>query len=170
MSGIATSNRLLRAGPLVLRWGVAGILLYNGWNQASGMFGAETTESFLADMPGIELSANWGSVLGCAQLAVGGLLFLGLFTRVVSLGVLAGVGYCIYSAVTGAPPIPEAATAASTQPAVSVATQLFESSGASLLLLAVACASLLFTGAGTISLDTRGARTRGPKQIEIQSV
>ena len=101
MSGITTSDRLLRAGPLVLRWGLAAILLYNGWNQASPMFGAETGESFLADVQGIELSANWSSVLGIGQLAVGGLLFLGLFTRLVSLAVLGGAHAVIFTGGIG---------------------------------------------------------------------
>ena len=165
MSGMTTSDRFLRAGPLVLRWGLAAILLYNGWNQASPMFGAETGESFLADVQGVELSANWGSVLGIGQLAVGGLLFLGLFTRLVSLAVLGGVGYCVYTVLAAAPAEP-ASAAVATEPAVSLATQLFETSGASLLLLAAACASLLLTGAGCIGLDTRRARRAGRVDIK----
>ena len=163
MSGMTTSDRLLRAGPLVLRWGLAAILLYNGWNQASPMFGAETGESFLADVQGVELSANWGSVLGIGQLAVGGLLFLGLFTRLVSLAVLGGGGYCVYTVLAAAP---AESAAVATEPAVSLATQLFETSGASLLLLAAACASLLLTGAGCIGLDTRRARRAGRVDIK----
>ena len=163
MSGMTTSDRFLRAGPLVLRWGLAAILLYNGWNQASPMFGAETGESFLADVQGVELSANWGSVLGIGQLAVGGLLFLGLFTRLVSLAVLGGVGYCVYTVLAAAP---AESAAVATEPAVSLATQLFETSGASLLLLAAACASLLLTGAGCIGLDTRRARRAGRVDIK----
>jgi len=165
------SERMLRVGPMALRWGLAAILIYNGFNQVSGSFGAETGESFLADAQGIELSANWGSVLGVAQLAVGALLAVGLFTRITSLAVLATVGFSAYSGITGTAPDPQVLTDAvtttgATAPAMNIAGQLFQANGGALLLLAAACASLLFSGAGCLSWDTRGAR-RG-RELEMK--
>ncbi len=167
----APSDRLLRLAPLVLRSGVAAILIYNGFGQLSGLFGAETGQSLLADAQGISLTANWETVLGGAQMAVGGLLVLGFFTRLTSLVVLSGVGYCVYAGMAGAAPDVVSATAqeaisqvAPVAPAavelasdrsVGLATQLFQSSGATILLLAAACASLFVSGAGCFSLDTR---------------
>jgi len=174
MNERTSSDRLLRAAPLVLRWGIAAVLIYNGANQAMAMFGAETGESFLANAQGVELTANWASVLGVGQLAVGGLLFVGLFTRLTSLAVLVLVSYCVLVgsgimapagseaadlAVQGAANLAEqGAINLTSQDATNLATQLFQTSGASLLLLAAACGSLLVSGAGCLGLDTRHHR------------
>ena len=174
MNERTSSDRLLRAAPLVLRWGIAAVLIYNGVNQAMAMFGAETGESFLANGQGVELTANWASVLGIGQLAVGGLLFVGLFTRLTSLGVLGLVSYCVLVgsgamapasaetaelAAQGAMDLAsQSATSPTGESAMSLATQLFQTSGASLLLLAAACGSLLVSGAGCLGLDTRHHR------------
>lgn len=174
MNEKTSSDTLLRAAPLVLRLGVAAVLIYNGVNQTMTMFGAETGESFLANAQGVELAANWASLLGVGQLAVGGLLVVGFFTRLTSLAVLGAVGYCV---LVGSGIIPPAAgesvdlaaqgavnlasqdaTAPASEAAVNLATQLFQTSGASLLLLAAACGSLLVSGAGCLGLDTRHSR------------
>jgi len=156
------SDRLVRVGPLALRWGLAAILIYNGLNQLSGSFGAESGETFSAHTRGVELSANWSSILGAAQMGVGALLTVGLLTRLTSLAVLAAIGFSAYSAMTGTPPPTEAATDAASAPALNVAGQIFEANGGPLLLLAAVFASLLFSGAGCVSWDTHRAK-RGAK-------
>ena len=155
MNNTMSSDRLLRIAPLVLRWGVAAILIYNGLQQVTGMFGAERGESFLADIRGVELTANWESIVGAGQLAVGGLLAIGLLTRLTSLAVLGLAGYCVFAA-TGSAEV-ETTTAAA-QETVGFAAQLFQTNGASLMMLAAVCGSLLVSGAGCLALDTRRGR------------
>jgi len=176
-----SSDRLLRLAPLVLRSGVAAILIYNGFGQLSGLFGAETGQSLLTDAQGISLTANWETVLGAAEMAVGGLLAIGFFTRLTSLVVLSGVGYCVYASMGAPAPdvvvataheaINQAAPASAelaTESAVGLATQLFQSSAATILLLAAACGSLFVSGAGCFSLDTRHARRTNAETATAQ--
>ncbi len=138
------SDSLLRLAPLVLRLGLAAILIYGGVQQVLPVFSPESDQSMSADTAGVALSANWTTVVGAAECGVGGLLVLGLLTRLTSLGVLAAVGYSAYTA-----------TASAGAETVQYAAQMFDTSRAPMLLLAVACASLLVSGAGCLGVDCR---------------
>lgn len=151
MNSTMGTDRFLRMAPLVLRLGISAVLLSGGVGQVSRMFGAETGESVLADNTGLAVNARWESVLGIAQVAVGGLLLLGLFTRLVSLAVLGGTGYGIYALLS--------ATGAGADTAIPAAGLVNGSSGA-MMLLAAACASLLFSGAGCMGLDCRNRASK----------
>ncbi|NOT00995.1 MAG: hypothetical protein HOP29_10240 [Phycisphaerales bacterium] len=149
MNATMGSDRMLRIAPLVLRLGIAAVLLTGGVRQISRMFGADTGESVLADNAGLSISARWESVLGIAQAAVGGLLVLGLFTRLVSAAVIAGAGYGTYTLIT-----------ASNAETMTPIAQALDGSGGAMLLLAAACASLLFSGAGCLGLDCRARNAK----------
>lgn len=153
MNIVATSSPLLRAAPLILRLGMAGVLIYGGWEQLSQTFAGETGETLSADAQGVAILANWNSVIGGGQCFVGLFLLLGLLTRAVSLAVVGGVGYAAYAATNAI----EGETA-------NIAVQSFDASPGAMLLLAAGCASLLISGAGCLGLDCRGKSKSGPTE------
>jgi uncharacterized membrane protein YphA (DoxX/SURF4 family) len=145
MDDVMKTSPLAKLAPLVLRLGLAAVLVHSGWNQISPAFGGETGETVAADAQGVAVAANWSSVIGGGQCLVGGLLLIGFFTRLVSLAVVGGVGYCAYTAMT-----------AVDGESLSAAAQAMDAQGSALWLLAAACASLVVSGAGCLGLDCRG--------------
>ncbi len=144
MNEKTTSDWPLRSAPLVLRLGLAAILIYGGAQQVMPVFDTESAQSVSADTAGVALAADWSSVIGAAECGIGGLFLLGFLTRLTALGVLGGVGYSAYSAFTSAG-----------EETLQFAAQEFEASRIPLLLLAAACASLLVSGAGCLGFDCR---------------
>ncbi len=151
MNESTASNRLMRIAPLVLRLGIAAILIRGGWEQVAPSFSGETGETLSTDTEGVDVSANWNTLMGVASCGVGGLLAVGFLTRIVSLAVVGGVGYGAYEACTSVSVDGET---------LNTAAQTFEASSGALLLLAAACASLLISGAGCLALDTRHRHRR----------
>ena len=156
----SSPGRLLRGGPLVLRLGVGAVLIYAGIQSVRGM-SPETGEFFKPDVSGIQLSTHWDTVVGAAEIAVGGLLAIGIFTRLVSLASVSAIGYGAYAAFAGqasaaADAAADGATEGGTQSVANIAGPLFQAQMFPMLLIAAACASLLISGAGCLSFDTRG--------------
>ncbi|MEE9293874.1 MAG: DoxX family protein [Phycisphaerae bacterium] len=149
MNEKSPSDRHLRLAPLVLRLGLAAVLLHSGIGQVAPIFGEETGQSLSADGQGVALTANWNTVMGAAQLGIGTFLLAGFWTRWIALGVLGALGYGGFVALSTA--------GAET---VSQVAQLFETNRGAILLLAAACASLLVSGAGCLGFDCRNRRRR----------
>ena len=142
-----SAGRHLYLAPLVLRLGLAGVLAYSGYGQIAPASGEETSQSLTADEEGVALLANWDSVIGAGQLAVGALLLVGFWTRWVSLAVLGTLGYGGYVAMSTAG-----------AESVNQMAQLFDSNRGAILLLGAAFLSLLVSGAGCVGLDCRKQR------------
>ena len=144
-------DRLHALGPFVLRVGIAVVLAHNGLQRAVGMFrddGPQTASAAVAEASqalgtvtpdGIRVHADWASLLGIGEIAVAGLLVLGFATRLVAIPTLALLGYGL---IVGFPQgrLPHDATA--------------------MILLAVACLSLLVSGGGCLSLGRPRLRSR----------
>jgi uncharacterized membrane protein YphA (DoxX/SURF4 family) len=137
---------MLRVSPLVLRLGVAAALALYGVQQVGGMVGGDADQQAVVDDAGVSVTADWGAVLGVGALGVAGLLTLGLFTRLATLGVLGSV---VYWAKTGMVERGgETAELAAAGPSIGPAEL-------AMLLLAAACVSLLVSGCGCLGLDRR---------------
>ena len=147
-------NKGLAIAPLVLRLGVAAILIQSGLTQVMPFANAETGQTLLADAQGVEMTANWETIIGAVAMGVGALFAIGMLIRATALGTLAAVGYCVYAGTNGAIVELPAAETFSGQ-AASLAAQTFETTGPALLLLGAAAASLLVSGAGCLGFDCR---------------
>jgi len=145
MNERSVRERLLHVSPLVLRLGVAGALAFHGVQQLNGLVGGVEGQHALADATGVNVSAAWHTVLGIGELCLAGLLTLGLFTRLATLPVLAGVALVS--------PLP----AGSAESDISTLGQagLGEPNSLALMLLAATCLSLLISGCGCLGLDCR---------------
>lgn len=144
-------DRLHALGPTVLRWGVAAVLILDGLRRtgwaprslaevAPGMNTARPAEMLsqvvaAATQDGVQFTAQWANLLGIAELAASGLLFIGLLTRWVALPV---AGLSAYGLVAGfsQPGLPSDAPA--------------------MALLGAAALSLMVSGGGFLSLRRRG--------------
>jgi uncharacterized membrane protein YphA (DoxX/SURF4 family) len=136
-------DRLHALGPLVLRVGIALVLLHDGLGRAAGMFDRSAATAMDIDRPavmqaaalatpeGVRFSADWGSLLGLGELAASGLLFVGLLTRLVTLPILGVLGYGLTAG------FPQTSMPANT---------------GAMLLLGAACLSLLVSGGGCLAL------------------
>ncbi|MHC4064516.1 MAG: DoxX family protein [Planctomycetota bacterium] len=136
---------MLYVSPLILRLGVATVLAYHGVQQVGGMLSGDAGQQAMADASGVNLSAAWSTVLGVGELCVAGLLTLGLFTRLATLPVLAGIalaGRALGSGADGA--VPDLAAAG-----------VGEVNSLVMMLLAATCLSLLVSGCGCLGLDRR---------------
>ena len=101
-------DKLHALGPLVLRVGIALVLLQDGLQRSVGIFeqdalpavqaeeAAPADSLAVASPEGVRVNADWGTLLGVGEVATGGLLFIGLFTRLVALPVLALLGYGLF--------------------------------------------------------------------------
>jgi uncharacterized membrane protein YphA (DoxX/SURF4 family) len=156
MNERSVRERLLHVSPLVLRLGVAAALAFHGVQQVNGLVDGAAGQHALADATGVNVSAAWHTVLGIAELCVAGLLTLGLFTRLATLPVLAGV-------VLVSPLL-----AGSTESNISGLGEagLGEPSSLALMLLAATCLSLLISGCGCLGLDCRLFRRSAKRATE----
>ena len=152
-------DRMQSLGALVLRVGIAAVLLQNGLERAGGLFelgdpqaahveaAGQAQPAAVATDEGVQLSMNWASLLGVGELLAAGLLFVGLGTRLVVVPVLAMVGYGLFHGFPDGP-LPQNVTVLS--------------------LLGVAGVSLLISGGGACSLGRavcrRGRKTADPMQ------
>jgi len=136
-------------GPLVLRVGVGLVLLQSGLQNSAGLlarWGSTQTPVAMTEvdtlpiagadfMPeGLHFSLDWAGVLGIGELGTAGLLFMGLFTRLTVLPMLA---LLIYGMTSGFPEV------------------LPPADSTTLLLLGVAGLSLFVTGGGCLCLGRR---------------
>ncbi len=147
-------DRFHALGPLVLRIGIALILVQNGLQRTAVMFGHEGAPAMQADTivpeqavaattpDGLQLRADWGMLLGAAELAAAALLLIGLTTRLVVLPTLAVLGYGLFA---GFPEV------------------LLPVNTTVMWLLAVACLSLFVSGGGSCALRRRW-RGAGPQE------
>lgn len=149
MNELTLSDRLLRVSPLVLRLGLAAILIHGGIEQIAPMLSGESGETLSASPDGVVVSANWTRVVGAGACVVGGLLLVGFLTRLTSMGVLGAIGYGAYESYASAG-----------GEVINQAAEMFNASQVPLMLLAVGCASLLVSGAGCVGFDSRAARLR----------
>lgn len=144
-------DRLHALGPLVLRVGIAVVLLQDGLQRTGVMsldHGPATVQEDAADpsqaaavatADGVQLNADWLSLLGMGELAVAGLFLLGLGTRLVAIPMLAVLGYGLFQG------FPQGSLPHN--PMV-------------MSLLGVACLSLLVSGGGAVSLGRMMFRRR----------
>lgn len=150
------SNRALRIAPLVLRWSLAAILIYNGLQQVGSMTSGQQDQVVTASAEGVSavLSANWDSLLGLAEMGVGGLLAVGFLTRAIALTVIAVVLYggSVRFGYVGIAP-------------ASLAERMSQISAGAMMLLGAASASLLVSGCGYLGLD----RLRGRRRSKVTS-
>jgi uncharacterized membrane protein YphA (DoxX/SURF4 family) len=156
-------DRFHALGPLVLRVGIALILLHNGLQRTAVMFKQNTTPAVQTDAAalteqtdtatptqpvvaatpeGVRFDADWALLLGVGELAAAGLLLIGLGTRLVVLPVLAVLGYGLF---------------------VGFAQASLPTNTAAMWLLAVACLSLLVSGGGSMAMRRRRRRARPPQ-------
>ena len=143
------SNRALRIAPLVLRWSLAAILIYSGLQQVGPIASGEQDQVVTASAEGVSLSANWDSLLGLAEMGVGGLLAVGFLTRAIALAVIAVVLYggSVRFGYVGIAP-------------ASIAERMSQISAGAMMLLGAASASLLVSGCGSLGLDSLRGRRR----------
>jgi len=139
-------DRFHALGPLVLRIGIAAVLIGDGLNRVDGFFAdpsvsaaepavTESSEpAAAATAEGVRFSADWGSMLGVGELGAAVLLVSGLLTRLVVLPILGVTGFGLLSGFSQAS-MPTNAT--------------------SMLLLGVASVSLLVSGAGCLAFRFR---------------
>ncbi|MCP4590500.1 MAG: DoxX family membrane protein [bacterium] len=154
MSERTLRDRFHALSPLVLRVGIAVILLQNGlqrtsWlHQPTGNLDPTTEMSIATDTlakttpDGFRVNADWGSLLGAAELGVGAILIVGLLTRLVALLTLTVLGYGLVAGFAHAS-MPEPSTA--------------------MWLLTIACLSLLVSGSGCLSVHRRRRCPRTPE-------
>jgi uncharacterized membrane protein YphA (DoxX/SURF4 family) len=145
----------LRIAPLVLRWCVAAVLIQNGLQRAMPAATDPGVQAVVADAEGVSMSADWGNLVGVAELGVGGLLAVGFLTRAIALAVIAVMTYgglVHYSEVGIAP--------------AALVEQLSQVSPGAMMLLAAAGASLLVSGCGCLGLDGLRGRRRA-KAAEV---
>ena len=139
-------DRFHALGPLVLRVGIALVLLSNGLERSTGLFQQESVTSAEAgaaepaktaaamSLDGLRFSADWAVLLGVGEVLTAGLLLIGLATRLVVLPVLAVLGYGLYFG------FPQASLPTNTM---------------AMLFLAAGCGSLLVSGGGSFALRRR---------------
>ena len=146
-------DHLHSLGPLVLRIGIAAVLIQSGVDRAAQLLprheqtpaaatSAEPADVLPAPAPapvnaasdGVSFSAQWSSLLGIGELAAAAMLVIGLGTRLVALCMLGLAGY---GAISGFPAdaLPQNTTA--------------------MAILAVVGVSLLLTGGGSLAIDNR---------------
>lgn len=101
MNGPGVRDRLLRVAPLMLRLGVAAVLAVYGVQEVGGLFGGQADEHAVVDTSGVNVTADWDTMLGVGALGMAGLLTLGLLTRLATLGVLGGVAVWAKSGLLG---------------------------------------------------------------------
>ncbi len=147
-------DRMHALGPLVLRVGIALVLLQSGLQyvdgllaksapnaEAVGLAEAATLHIAGADITPerVNFSLDWRSVLGIGELGTACLLFIGLFTR---LAVMPMLVLLIYGMTAGFPDV------------------LPPANPTTLLLLGVAGLSLFVTGGGCLCLGRRRCVTK----------
>ena len=137
-------ERMQAVAPLLLRLGVAALLAVHGVSQVSQVTDGASPEQIVADAGGINVAADWGTLMGVGELGVAGLWVMGLLTRLVTAGILAGIGVWAKSAIVDAD---GGAWAALTQSTDSIPLLV--------LLLAVVSLSLMVSGCGCLGLDGR---------------
>lgn len=132
-------DRFHALGPLVLRVGIAAVLLGDGMRRIDGFFHQEAVAmgpseaSTLARLvtaatpDGVQFSADWGSMLGAGELGAAGLLVIGFLTRLVVLPILGVIGYGLFAGFAQAS---------------------MPTNDATMWLLGAACVSLLASGSG----------------------
>lgn len=142
--GVEMNERTLRdrfhaLGPLVLRVGIAAVLMGDGLNRIDGFFqpdpvaveqseASTLTRLVTAATPdGVQFGADWGSMLGAGELGAAGLLVIGLVTRLVVLPILGVIGYGLFAGFTQAS---------------------MPTNDTTMWLLGAACVSLLTSGSG----------------------
>lgn len=134
-------------GLLILRLAVGGIFLVHGLQKVLGLWGglglAETTE--ILTQHGFRSASVLAYVLGVGEIALGGLLVLGLFTPFAAAGLLA-VKVTAIIVKWGMPFF------------AAVAPNALEID----VLLGAGAATLLFTGAGRLALDRGRTWQRRP--------
>lgn len=142
-------DRFHALGPLVLRMGIAAVLMTNGLDRTRGVFQEETVAVGSADATtlsrlvtaatpdGFHVSADWASMLGIGEILAAGLLVIGWITRLVVLPVVAVLGYGLIAGFNH---------------------QSMPTDTTSMALLAAACFSLLASGAGCMAVRRRGRK------------
>ncbi len=153
-------DRFHAMGPLVLRVGIAVVLLQSGIQNTAELFqradvpGLETADSTtLAVASGadvtperVNFSLDWATILGIGELGTAGLLLIGLVTRLVVLPMLAVLAYGMTVGFPAALPPVNATT---------------------MLLLGVAGLSLFVSGGGCLAVRRR---RRHPQTTESAPV
>ncbi len=137
-------DRLPHVSPLILRLGLAAVLLMHGLGQLQGAGSGVEEEQAIVDADGVDVSAGWGALRGVGEISLAGLLGVGFLTRLTSLGLLAAVGLWANTAILGGD--------------AGVLRILEIDQGGSnglMLLLAAAGLSLLVSGSGCLGLDRR---------------
>ncbi len=132
-------DRFHALGPLLLRVGIAAVLIGDGLHRIDGFFHQDATTTgpseasaltrlvTAATPDGVQFSADWASMLGVGELGAAGLLVVGLLTRLAVLPILGVIGYGLFAGFTQA-----------SMPA----------NDTTMWLLGAACVSLLASGSG----------------------
>ncbi|MFQ5490088.1 MAG: DoxX family protein [Phycisphaerae bacterium] len=137
-------GRMQALAPLLLRLGAAAVLAVHGMGQVGGVIQGAAQEQVVADAEGVNVTADWGTLKGFGELGIAGLLVVGLMTRLVTAGILAGAGVWAKSAIVDADGGAWAALTQSPDLAPLV-----------VMLLAVVSLSLMVSGCGSLGLDGR---------------
>lgn len=172
MNEKSISERFQRLTPLLLRLGIAAALIMHGTGSFRDGQAAPLGEGALpvvgedvvtsaanvgTDPPmrvspqGVDVAMKWPQVAGGAEVAAGVMLALGLLTRLVTLGLLAAVGFAL------AGPRMDLSQGLLAK----LGEALPDASPSVLALLGVASLSLLLTGCGCAGLDRRFFGKRG---------
>ncbi len=157
MNDKPASNRMLRIAPWVLRWCVAAVLIQNGLQRAMPAATDQEVQAVVADAEGVSMSADWGNLVGVAEIGVGGLMVVGFLTRAIALAVIAVMTYggLVHYGEVGIAP-------------AALVEQLSQVSPGAMMLLAAAGASLLVSGSGCLGLDgLRGRRRAKAAEVTI---
>ena len=132
-------DRFHALGPLVLRVGIAAVLMGDGLHRIEGFLQQDSaatgpseasalTRLVTAATPdGVQFVADWGSMLGAGELGAAGLLMIGLVTRLVVLPILGVIGYGLFAGFAQAS---------------------MPTNDTTMWLLGAACVSLLASGSG----------------------
>ena len=142
-------DRFHALGPLVLRVGIAAVLMGDGLHRIEGFFQQDSaatgpseasalTRLVTAATPdGVQFVADWGSMLGAGELGAAGLLMIGLVTRLVVLPILGVIGYGLFAGFAQAS---------------------MPTNDTTMWLLGAACISLLASGSGCFAPRLRRRR------------
>lgn len=144
-------DRLHALAPFILRMGIAAMLAQNGMHRAAPLVREAPTEapSAAATTKGFTPSGDWGALLGVGELGAAALLAAGFFTRLCTLPMLAMLGY-FWARANGGFSGSTAAGGVENAPAM--------------MLLAIACLTLLVSGSGCASWDNIIASRRRKRQ------
>lgn len=149
-------ERMQAVAPLLLRLGAAAVLAVHGLGQVGGMMSEAGPEQLVAHAAGANLTAQWGSLMGMGELGAAGLLVMGLMTRLVTAGILAGV------AVWG-----KSAMADADGGVWTALTQSPDSVPLLVMLLGVVSLSLMVSGCGCLGLDGRLFRRKAKSKSVV---